>query len=258
MVLDIISICLSVCLLVVILLLYRHVLKRFNDIGRAQGQVLKRFNDIGRAQGQVLKRFNFFMENVQVQPSNQNDQLKSDDQVEEVDPTNESWQRQFADRFISYLKTNNSPLVPIFMGERTWSYPNYIGFDIRRLEGNVDLNDNNAFWLVAHIGYENIIHLKLHMRNRNYFNRLKSQEAAIHGDFGNSLKWEDQNRELLRIGVDLQVNPLSQNSQEWTEHFEKMRKNLEKLDVVFRHRVNEIFEDNTSSSSFDDEDDILF
>ena len=168
------------------------------------------------------------MQNVQVQSSNQNDQLQPDQQVEEVDYTGGNWQKQFADRFINYLRTNNSSLVPIFMGERTWGYPDYIGFDIRRLGGNVNFSDNNAVWLVAHIGHENIIHLKLHMRNRNYFSRLKSQDAAIHGDFGSHLQWEGKGS-LLRIGVDLQVNPLSQNSQEWTEHFEKMRKNLEKI-----------------------------
>ena len=202
MVLDIISICLSVCLLVVILLLYRHVLKRFNDIGRAQGQVLKRFNDIGRAQGQVLKRFNFFMENVQVQSSNQNDQLQPDEQVEEVDYTNGNWQKQFAYGFIRHLQNNSSPLATIFMGKNTRGYPNYIGFDIRR-SGNVNLDDNNAFWLVAFIGKSDTIFLKLHMKNRNYFNRLASQKGAIHDEFGNNLKWENQNRGLLRIGVDI-------------------------------------------------------
>lgn len=245
MVLDIISICLSVCLLVVIVLLRRQVLKRFNDIERDQRD---RFNNIERDQQRVLKRFNSFMENFQVPPSNQGDQLPTDEQVKEVDYTNGNWQKQFADGFISYLRNNKSRLVPIFMGERTRGYPNYIGFDIRRLGGNVNFSDNNAFWLVAYIGRDDTIFLKLQMNNPDYFNRLKSQEVAIHRDFGTHLLWENQGKTPLRIGVDLLVDSLNKNKQKWTEHFEKMRENLEKLDEVFQHRVNEIFEDNTSFS----------
>ena len=63
MVLDIISICLSVCLLVMILLLHKKVLKRFNDIENDQRD---RFNNIERDQQQVLRRFNSFMENFDV------------------------------------------------------------------------------------------------------------------------------------------------------------------------------------------------
>ena len=243
MVLDIISICLSVGLFVMILLLHKKVLKRFNDIENDQRD---RFNNIERDQQQVLKRANPFIENDQVLPSNQSEQLPPNDPVEEEDYTNGSWQEQFADGFISYLKNNRSRLVPIFMGEGTWGYPNYIGFDIRRLGVNVNFNDNNAVWLVVYIGRNDTIFLKLHMNKLNYFNRLKSQEVAIHRDFGTHLLWENQGRTPLRIGVDLPVDSLNENRQEWPEHFEEMRKNLEKLDEVFKDRINEIFEDNTS------------
>ena len=241
MVLDIISICLSIGLLVMILLLHKKVLKRFNDIENNQRD---RFNDIERDQQRVLKRANPFIENDQVPPSNQSKQLPPNDPVEEEDYTNGNWQKQFADGFISYLRNNKSRLVPIFMGERTWGYPDYIGFDIRRLGENVNFNDNNAVWLVAYIGRDDTIFLKLHMNKLSYFNRLKSQEVAIHRDFGTHLLWEDQGKKPLRIGVDLSVDSLNENRQKWPEHFKKMRENLEKLDEVFQHRVNEFFEDN--------------
>ena len=241
MVLDIISICLSVCLLVMILLLHKKVLKRFNDIENNQRD---RFNGIERDQQRVLKRFN--MENLDVPPSNQSDQLPTDEQDNEVDYTNGNWQEQFADGFIRYLNDNRSRLVRIFMGERTWGYPNYIGFDIRRLGESVNFSDNNAVWLVAYIGRDDTIFLKLHMNKLSYFNRLKSQEVAIHRDFGTDLLWENQGKKPLRIGVDLPVDSLNENRQKWPEHFKKMRENLEKLDEVFQHRVNEIFEDKTS------------
>lgn len=249
MVLDIISICLSVCLLIVILLLYRQVIKLHR-------QVIKRLNIIGKSHQRVIKRFNFFMQNVQVQSNNQNDQLQPDEQIVEIGDTGESWQKQFADGFIRHLKNKNSPIGPIFMGENAPRYPHYIGFDIRRL-GYVDIGDVNAFWLVVYTGAVGKIFLKLHMNNQNYFNQLKSQEAAIHRDFGSNLQWEGQGR-LLRIGVDLTVNPENENKQKWIEYFEKMRVNLEKLDEVFQHRINGIFEDNNLFSSFDDEDDTSF
>ena len=173
-------------------------------------------------------------------PSNQSDQLPPNDQVEEVDYTNGNWQKQFADGFISYLRNNRSRLAQIYMGENTPGYPRYIGFDIRRL-GNVKLIDNNAFWLVVYIGKGDTIFLKLHMNNPNYFNRLKLQEVAIHRDFGTDLLWENQGKMQIRIGVDLPVDSLNENRQKWTEHYGQMRENLEKLDKVFQHRVNEIF-----------------
>ena len=226
--LDIILIGLSTCILLVILLLHR--------------QMHKRVKVIRNAQRQILKRFNFFLENVQVQSSNQNNKLQPEEQVEEVNYTDGNWQEQFADGFINYLRKCDSQLVEIFLGETFRGYPNYIGFDIRRL-GNVNINDKDAFWLVAFIGRTDTIFLKLHTNNLEYFNRLESQRSAFDAEFGTALLWENQGRTPLRIGVDHKVKPLNENKQEWNEHFEMMRVTLEKLDTVFQHRINEIFYD---------------
>ena len=228
MTLDIISIGLSACILLVVLLLHR--------------QTHKRVKVIRNAQRQILKRFNFFLENIQVQSSNQNDESQLEEQVEDVNDTGGSLQKQFANGFISYLKNGKSQLVPIFLGETFQGYPSYIGFDIRR-SGNVDINGKNDFWLVAMIGKTDTIFLKLHMNNPDYFNRLKSQGSAINKVFGPGLLWEKNRKPPSRIGIDYKVKPLSENRRAWNEHFEMMRVTLEKLDTVFQHRIEEIFDE---------------
>ena len=233
MTLDIISIGLSACILLVILLLHR--------------QTHKRVKVIRNAQRQILKRFNFFLKNIQVQSDSQNNESQLEEQVEDVNDTGGSWQKQFADGFISYLKNNKSRLVSIFLGETFQGYPDYIGFDIRR-SGNVDINGKNDFWLVAMIGKKGTIFLKLHMNNPDYFDQLESQSSAIDKVFGPDFLWEKNQKPPSRIGKDYKVKPLSENRQAWNEHFEMMRVTLEQLDTVFQHRIEKIF----------DEDDDLF
>ena len=246
MILDIISVCLLVCLFVVVLLLHR--------------QMLKRFNAMGRIQQRIFKRVDSFLEKVQVQSIVQSDLLQPNGQDEELDVLDGStgnWKTQFADGFVRYLKNHKSTLMDpaVFMGKDAGGYPDYIGFSIRRLK-NLSRQDQGAFWLVASTAHDGKIYLKLHMNNRDYFNQLASEKNEIHYEFGSDLLWEDQGKPPLRIGVDLSVDPLDENKQEWTKHFKKMRENLEKLDKVFQHRVDEIFEDNTSL--FNDEDETLF
>ena len=103
-------------------------------------------------------------------------------------------------------------------------YPKYIGFNIRRLE-NLNIRDQDAFWLVASTIHDGKIYLKLHMNDSNYFSQLESQKAAIQHEFDEQLKWERQNKPH-RIGVDLLVNPLDKNRKEWNRHFKDMRENL--------------------------------
>ena len=231
MTLDIISIGVSACILLVVLLLYIQNI-----------QTHKRVKVIRNAQRQILKRFNFFLENIQVQYSNQNDESQPEEQVEDINDTGGSLQKQFADGFISYLKNSKSRLVPIFLGKTFQGYPDYIGFKIRR-SGNVDISGKNDFWLVAMIGKRDTIFLKLHMNNPDHFTRLESQRSAIDKVFGPDLLWEKNQKPPLRIGKDYKVKPLSENRQAWNEHFEMMRVTLEKLDTVFQHRIEEIFDE---------------
>ena len=165
-----------------------------------------------------------------------------------VDSRNQSdgdWQEQFASGFVRRLKDHNSPLMDpeVFMGEDARGYPGYIGFNIRKIE-NIDIGDRDAFWLVASTAHDRIIYLKLHLNNSNYFHQLKSQKAGIEGEFGEPLKWEPQGPGgYIRIGIDLEVNPLDENRGQWNQHFEDMREKLEKLNKIFQPRIEEPFSD---------------
>ena len=166
-----------------------------------------------------------------------------------VDSRNQSdgdWQEQFANRFVRHLKDRGSPLMDpeVFMGEGTRGYPRYIGFNIGKIE-NLDMGDRNAFWLVASTIHDGKIYLKLHMNDSNCFNQLESQKAAIEREFGDPLKWEPQGLgQYIRIGVDLEVNPLDESRGQWNQHFEDMREKLEKLNEIFPSRIEDAFSDN--------------
>ena len=130
----------------------------------------------------------------------------------------------------------------VFMGEDGPGYPEYIGFNIRRLK-NLDISDPDVIWLAASTAHSGKIYLKLHMNDSNYFSQLESQKAAIEHEFCNPLKWEPQGPgQRSRIGVDLEVNPLDENREEWNQHFEDMRKKLERLDEIFQPHIEEIFQ----------------
>ena len=165
-----------------------------------------------------------------------------------VDSRNQSdgdWQEQFANRFVRHLKNNGSPLMDpeVFMGEDARGYPEYIGFNIGKIE-NLDIEDWNAIWLVASTVHDGKIYLKLHMNNSVYFDRLQSQKAAIQREFGDPLKWEPQGQgQRIRIGVDIEVNRLDKNRGQWNQYFEEMREKLEKLDEIFQSRIEDLLSD---------------
>ena len=176
-----------------------------------------------------------------------------------VDSRNQSdgdWQEQFANRFVRHLKNSGSPLMDpeVFMGKDARGYPKYIGFNIRKIE-NLDIRDRDAFWLVASTIHDGKIYLKLHMNDSNYFDQLESQKAAIQREFGEQLKWEDENKPH-RIGVDLSVKPLDENRGQWNQHFEDMREKLEKLNEIFQSRIEDAFSDD--DIPFVSDDDIPF
>lgn len=171
-----------------------------------------------------------------------------------VDSRNQSdgdWQEQFANGFVRHLTDHESPLMDpeVFMGEDTRGYPRYIGFNIGKIE-NLDMGDRNAFWLVASTAHDGIIYLKLHMNDSNCFNQLELQKKEIERKFGDGLKWEPQGRsQYIRIGVDLEVNPLDESRTEWNQHFKDMREKLEKLGKTFLPYIEGIF-----SQDFSDDD----
>ena len=157
--------------------------------------------------------------------------------------TDGEWQEQFANGFVRHLKNRESPLMDpeVFMGEDAPGYPRYIGFNIGKIE-DLDIRDRDAFWLVASTIHDGKIYLKLQMNDSNYFSQLESQKAAIEHKFGESLKWEPGGQgQRIRIGVDLEVNPLDENRGQWNQRFEDMREKLEKLNEIFQSRIEAPF-----------------
>ena len=164
------------------------------------------------------------------------------------------WQEQFANGFVRHLKNRESPLMDpeVFMGEDARGYPRYIGFNIGKIE-NLNIGERNAFWLVASTIHDGKIYLKLQMNDSNCFSRLESQKEEIELEFGDLLKWEPQGPgHYIRIGVDIEVNPLDENRGQWNQHFEAMREKLEKLNEIFLSRIEDAFSEDDIPSSEDD------
>ena len=129
----------------------------------------------------------------------------------------------------------------VFMGEDARGYPEYIGFNIGKIE-NLNMEDRDAFWLAASTAHGRRIYLKLHMNDSNCFNQLESQKEEIEREFGDLLKWEPRGPgQYIRIGVDLEVSPLDENRRQWNQHFKDMREKLEKLNEIFLSRIEDAF-----------------
>ena len=162
------------------------------------------------------------------------------------------WQEQFANRFVRHLKDRESPLMDpeVFMEEDAQGYPHDIGFNIGKIE-NLDISDQDAFWLAASTIHDGKIYLKLYINDSNYFDQLESQKAAIQREFGEQLKWEYKYKSH-RIGVDIPVKPLDKNRGQWNQHFEDMREKLEKLNEIFQSRI-EIFQSRIEKPFSDDD-----
>ena len=164
----------------------------------------------------------------------QSDVILRESEIDRQEETGD-WQEQFADGFVRYLKNCGSSLMDpeVFMGKHARGYPVYIGFNIGKIE-KLNMQDRNAFWLVASTAHSRKIYLKLHMNDPKCFRRLELRKAELEGKFGDQLKWESQSwGRYIRIGVDLEVDRLDQNRDQWNERFKDMRETLEKLNETF-------------------------
>ena len=145
------------------------------------------------------------------------------------------WKEQFADGFINFLENGNSSLYPIWL-QRDYDYPNFIGFDIRRLSDNFEFYSSDACWLAVFLSPDRRIFAGFHTRNPFYYQQLESNKWAINGEFSEvfrvNLGWKPSNtisRIVTLVGVynddynDLLFQPLQQT--------------LEKLDDIFRTRL---------------------
>ena len=152
----------------------------------------------------------------------------------------EDWRKQFAEGFVAYLSDQNSPLLDLWLG-RKHSYPNYVGFDIRELEGDFDFFAPDAYWLAANLR-EKQIFAGIHFRDPLYFQQLEGQKSQIDfefsQEFGRSLDWRPTigNAGIYRISVLVGVD--RNHSQSLL--FEDLCKILEKLNQIFKDRLETI------------------
>ena len=136
---------------------------------------------------------------------------------------------RFWSKFLEYLTESNSSLDPQERSEN----PQYFGFHI----GEV-----SDIWLAAWRHQNNTYFaVNLHLKGPNaqlYFDKLKEQQDEIETEFGAALQWEKSpkhNPSVPQVGLYENMN--SPEDIDWSNQFEWLRLNLEKLDEVFRPRV---------------------
>ena len=162
------------------------------------------------------------------------------DSPEPVFNERDNWGEQFAEGFISYLNDENSSLLDSWLGRR-YSYPTYIGFDIRKSEGEFNFFGSDAYWLATNLR-EKQVFAGIHFRDPLYYQQLEAQKSHIDfefsQEFGRTLEWRSTtgNAGIYRISVLVGVD--HNHSQNLL--FEYLRKTLEKLETVFKDRLDTI------------------
>lgn len=152
-----------------------------------------------------------------------------------------SWERDFADGFIAHLVDNDSPLDSIWFGEM-YSYPTYIGFDIRRLGNSFNFSAMDACWLAANL-WSRQIYAGVHFRNPLYYQELEREKDQIDREFsqtfnGRQLEWNPQAGPMGIYRIRLLVNV--DNNQNQHALFEDLEKALKALDTIFKPYLDRI------------------
>ena len=167
-------------------------------------------------------------------------QQETPDSPEPVFDERDNWSQQFAEGFITYLGDENSSLLDSWLGRR-YSYPTYIGFDIRKSAGEFNFFGSDAYWLATNLR-EKQVFAGIHFRDPLYYQQLEAQKSQIDfefsKEFGRTLEWRPTtgNAGIYRISVLVGVD--HNHSQNLL--FEYLRKNLEKLETVFKDRLDTI------------------
>ena len=152
-------------------------------------------------------------------------------------PAQNDWTQQFADGFVAYLKENNSGLYSIWLGQE-YSYPTYIGFDIKRLNEDFQFTASDASWLAVFLREDRQIYAGLHVRDPFLYQQLESERRSInfafYQEFGVNLGWRpgaNISRVFTLIGV------YNDNNQEIL--FQDIYRKLEKLDEILRPHLED-------------------
>ena len=151
----------------------------------------------------------------------------------------DNWQREFADGFIAYLEGNNSPLYPIWLGER-YAYPKFIGFDIRRLGNQFNFDAQDACWLAVYLSNRQIF-AGVHLQSPLYYQELETERIQIDTEFsqnfnGRHLEWHPNPTGIHRVSLLVDI----ENNENQQVIFENLSKVLEKLDTIFKPRIDAI------------------
>ena len=154
----------------------------------------------------------------------------------------DDWKKTFADAFIKFLESEYNELHQIWLGEK-YRYPEYIGFDIRRLNDAYDFNANNACWLTVYFKDDKEIHVGLAIKDRSRFQTLEFDKKRINPILIEKLKLKNEdeitwnaNNSISRIYIVIG----KYNDQDQEVLFYDLQKALECLDDVFHPRLEEI------------------
>ena len=168
-------------------------------------------------------------------------------QINDPSPVNDGADSRslFWSKFREYIDNSSSLLEA-----DDWdpNKPDYLGFEIGQ----------TGIWLAAWRHSNGMqIAVNLHMRQQyveSHFDELKELHHEIEQDFGTEppLQWDrepyhlqrlaqqDPNRNIPQVGVyNRHVN--LRYEENWTDYFEWMINNLERLDRVFRSRIEQLF-----------------
>lgn len=204
--------------------------------GNASNQVQEWVGDLKEQQ---LSDIDLYKNNLLLSGQPRQDPM---DSPEPVPDEPDDWRNQFAEGFISYLGDENSSLLDLWIG-RKHSYPNYIGFNIRKSEDDFKFFDPNTYWLAASL-IEKQVFAGIHFRNPLYLQQLELQKSKIdfefYEKFGRNLDWKFTagNAGIYRISVLVGVD--HNHSQNLL--FKDLCKILEKLDEIFKERLDEIYQ----------------
>ena len=226
-----------------------HLLESLNlRINTSQGEASPQVEEwIGDLKEQQLSDIDLYRNNLLLSGQSQSGPPQQEirdrisvDRPEPVSNEQDNWSEQFADGFIAYLGNENSSLLDLWLG-RKHGYPHYIGFDIRRLEDGFDFFRSDTYWLAANLR-ERQVFAGIHFRDPLYFQQLEVQKSQIDiefsREFGRPLDWRPTtgNAGIYRISVLVGVD--HNHSQNLL--FEDLCKTLEKLDQIFRDRLDTI------------------
>ena len=169
------------------------------------------------------------------------DRMPLDGHEQPISNEQNHWDQQFAEGFIAYLEEKNNPLLELWFGEKH-SYPTYIGFDIRRSE---DFNfwGSDTYWLAANLR-EKQVFAGIHFRNPLYFQELERQKSQIDlefsQEFGRRFDWRPIPSAVGIFRISMLVGVDRNHSKDLL--FEDLCKILEKLEEIFKDRLDTIFQ----------------